>query len=67
MSGKSEYRRGIPASPSICCGKNVMFTPVNIIQNWAFAIRWLIVNPVNIGNQYTSPPMIANTAPIDRT
>lgn len=44
-----------------------MFTPVNIIQNWAFAIRWLIENPVSIGNQYTNPPIIANTAPIDKT
>lgn len=32
-SGKSEYRRGMPDRPKKCCGKNVMFTPVNITQN----------------------------------
>ena len=28
-----EYRRGIPASPRKCCGKNVMFTAANITAN----------------------------------
>lgn len=32
-SGKSEYRRGIPDRPKKCCGKNVIFTPMNITQN----------------------------------
>lgn len=32
-SGKSEYRRGMPDSPKKCCGKNVILTPKNIIQN----------------------------------
>jgi hypothetical protein len=31
--GKSEYRRGIPFNPRKCCGKNVMFTPMNIVEN----------------------------------
>ena len=26
-------RRGIPSSPSRCCGKNVTFMPMNISQN----------------------------------
>jgi hypothetical protein len=30
-SGKSEYRRGIPLNPKKCCGKNVKFTPRNIM------------------------------------
>lgn len=37
-SGKSEYRRGMPDSPKKCCGKKVIFTPVNITQNWVFVI-----------------------------
>lgn len=32
-SGKSLYRRGIPLSPKKCCGKKVMFTPMNITVN----------------------------------
>lgn len=40
-SGKSEYRRGIPDSPKKCCGKNVMFTPRNITQNWVLVRVWL--------------------------
>jgi len=27
----------------------------------------LIVSPVNNGNHWANPPMIANTAPVDRT
>jgi len=33
LSGKSEYRRGIPANPKKCMGKNVRFTPTNIVTN----------------------------------
>lgn len=33
MSGKSEYRRGIPAKPKKCIGKNVRLTPMNIVKN----------------------------------
>ena len=32
-SGQSEYRRGIPANPRKCFGKNVKFTPANITAN----------------------------------
>ena len=32
LSGKSEYLRGIPANPKKCCGKNVRFTPMKVIQ-----------------------------------
>lgn len=66
-SGKSEYRRGMPDSPRKCCGKNVMLTPINITQNWVFVMVWFSEYPVNSGNQWVRPPMIANTAPIDRT
>jgi hypothetical protein len=57
----------MPASPKKCCGKNVMFTPVNITPNWIFNHLGFIVSPVNRGNHCTNPPMIANTAPIDST
>jgi len=30
VSGKSEYRRGIPLKPKKCCGKKVKFTLINI-------------------------------------
>lgn len=66
-SGKSEYRRGIPDNPRKCWGKNVIFTPMNITQNWAFVSVWFSEYPVNRGNQWVIPPMMANTAPIDRT
>jgi len=33
VSGKSEYRRGIPARPKKCIGKKVRFTPRNIVKN----------------------------------
>lgn len=66
-SGKSEYRRGMPDKPKKCCGKNVKFTPANITQNCAFVIVWFSVYPVNSGNQCVSPPIMANTAPIDNT
>jgi hypothetical protein len=31
-SGKSGIRRGIPANPKKCIGKNVTFTPTNVDQ-----------------------------------
>ena len=37
LSGKSEYLRGIPASPKKCCGKNVKLTPMNVVQKCIFA------------------------------
>ena len=36
QSGKSEYRRGIPANPKKCIGKNVRLTPINIAKNCLF-------------------------------
>lgn len=66
-SGKSEYRRGIPDRPKKCCGKNVIFTPINITQNWVFVMVWLSVYPVNNGNQCVRPPMMAKTAPMEST
>lgn len=44
-----------------------MLTPTNIIVKWIFAQVSSRVYPENRGNQWTKPPMIANTAPIDRT
>jgi len=31
-SGKSGIRRGIPAKPKKCIGKNVTLTPINVVQ-----------------------------------
>lgn len=44
-----------------------MFTPVNMTQNWVFVRVWFNVYPVNKGNQWVNPPIMANTAPIERT
>ena len=44
-----------------------MFTPVNITANCAFSHLGFIVSPVNRGNHWINPAMIANTAPIDST
>jgi len=63
-SGKSAYRRGIPAKPKKCIGKNVKFTPTNIAKNCLFNQVGCRVNPVNKGYHVTNPPNIANTAPI---
>lgn len=57
----------MPDSPRKCCGKNVMFTPTNIMAKWVLAHMSSSVYPVNSGNQCTNPAIIANTAPIERT
>lgn len=44
-----------------------MFTPTNMIAKCVFAHISSRVYPVNRGNQWTNPAIIANTAPIDRT
>jgi len=44
-----------------------MFTPTNMIVKWIFAHVLLRVYPENSGNQWTKPPMMAKTAPIERT
>lgn len=50
-SGKSEYRRGIPPNPSICWGKNVIFTPKNITKKWGIRSSSFIVRPLIKGYQ----------------
>ena len=54
-------------NPKKCWGKNVIFTPINIIINWIFNHFWFIVKPVIIGNQWIILVIIAKTAPIDKT
>lgn len=44
-----------------------MFTPTNIMAKCVLAHISFRVYPVNSGNQWTNPAIIANTAPIDRT
>lgn len=57
----------MPANPRKCCGKNVKFTPRNMVINWDFNQYRFFTNPVIIGNQYVTPAKMANTAPMDRT
>jgi len=54
----------MPASPKKCMGKNVKLTPINMPKNCTFSHLGFIVNPVIRGNQFTNPPIRANTAPI---
>ena len=44
-----------------------MFTPANIIANWAFSHFGFIVSPVKNENYLANPPIIANTVAVDRT
>ncbi len=57
----------MPLNPRKCCGKNVRFTPINIMKNCAFVIRECSVRPVNSGNQCVNAAKMANTAPILNT
>jgi len=57
----------MPFNPKKCCGKNVIFTPVNITKKCIFSHLGLSVIPVNKGNQCAIPAKIPNTAPIDNT
>ena len=57
----------MPLNPRKCCGKNVRFTPINIMKNWALVHRACRVSPVNRGNQWVKAANIANTAPILNT
>lgn len=57
----------MPDRPRKCCGKKVILTPTNIIRKWILAQVVLSVYPENSGNQCTNPPIIAKTAPIERT
>jgi len=47
--------------------KKVILTPKNIIINCLFNQDGFIDVPVNKGNQWTNPAIIANTAPMERT
>lgn len=44
-----------------------MLTPKNIIIKCIFSQEGFIEIPRNSGNQWVSPPRIANTAPIEST
>ena len=57
----------MPCKPKKCCGKKVIFTPMNIIKKWAVALVWSKWAPVNRLNQWLKPANIAKTAPIDST
>lgn len=57
----------MPFNPKKCCGKNVMFTPINIVKNWTFSHLGFIVMLNISGNQWVHPAMMANTAPIEST
>ena len=56
----------MPARPRKCWGKNVRFTPVNIIPKWVLDHVGWRVYPVNSGNRWVNPARMANTAPIER-
>jgi len=65
--GKSEYRRGIPFNPKKCWGKNVIFTPMNMVENWILVcFGFMVMLKIN-GAQWVKPAIMANTAPIDKT
>jgi len=57
----------MPCNPKKCCGKNVMFTPKNIMKKWDLDNREGRDRPTKRGIQYVRPPKIAKTAPIDNT
>jgi hypothetical protein len=48
-------------------GENIMFTPIDIDQNWIFNQRLCIVMFVIRGNQYVNPAKMVNTAFIEST
>jgi len=57
----------MPFRPKKCCGKNVIFTPMNIEKNWIFIKLLFKDRPNIIGNQWVIPAKIVKTAPIDKT
>lgn len=57
----------MPLNPKKCWGKNVRFTPINIVKNCALVHWGFRVNPENRGNQCVNAAKIAKTAPILRT
>jgi hypothetical protein len=44
-----------------------MLTPKNIEKNWILSHVGFIVVPLNKGNQWIIPAIIAKTAPMDST
>jgi len=42
-------------------------TPINMTMNWVFSHIGFITVPEKRGNQWIKPPIIAKTAPIDKT
>ena len=67
LGNQNNVEAFIPDKPRKCWGTNVMLTPTNIIVKWIFARVLSRVCPENGGNQWTKPPIIANTALIDKT
>jgi len=60
-------RRGIPAKPKKCWGKNVKFTPIKVKKKCIFPAIRLISTPRKRGNQKYIPAIIEKAAPIDKT
>src|SRR5207237_2101878 len=48
LAGYVKTRRGMPNSPVQCIGMNVMFMPINIVQNVHLARRSFSRRPVNL-------------------
>jgi hypothetical protein len=57
----------MPARPKKCCGKKVIFTPINIKKKCTLDQRWCRVTPDIRGNQWWNPANKAKIAPIERT
>jgi riboflavin biosynthesis pyrimidine reductase len=53
--------------PTKCWGKNVKFTPKNIVKNCVMNKILLYINPNINGNQRATPVKMPKTAPIDNT
>lgn len=61
------YRRGIPFSPNICCGKNVILIDTKILIKLIFK-KFLLIDELNIsGNQKIKLEIIEKTTPIEST
>ena len=57
----------MPCNPRKCWGKNVRFTPTNMIKNCAWVHRSGREVPVMVENQKVTPAKMAKTAPMERT
>lgn len=61
------YRRGIPFSPNICCGKKVILIDKKILIKLIFT-KFLFREELNInGNQKINLEIIEKITPIDNT